>query len=216
MHLSEIQEGKLLTMVLENESEYKVEFRGIVTPINFSIFSPQLAEDIKVCKGSMVNVKFFDRDINYTFTCKIAGLRQGQNNIISCNATSVLKETPRRADIRINIRLKVKIYAYENAPDGFRAGQFICEAVSDDVSKNGARIFSDHNLDAPIGSLFVLELSVPRMADYLLPAKMVRSQDNAFVRVYNYDYGFVFLDSQDMQEKLILDVMQASISGILI
>ena len=213
MHLSEIQGGKLFTIVFEDESEIEAEYRGRVTHINFSVFSPEIAHDINIYKGSKITIRFFDQGINYSFTSEIEGLNRGQSNTINCKATSMLKETPRRLDTRIKISLKVKVYTYEGSSVGFRAGQFICEALSDDISRGGICLFSDHYLDSPPGSMFVLELSLPRISSYMLPAKMMRSQNNFYVRAYNYEYGFAFCESQDQQHKLILDVMQARMSA---
>ena len=210
MNLMEIRNGTILTITFEDGSEFQAEFDESISPINFYIISPEIVQNIEQHKGATVKFNFNAWNTNYTFTGKITGIRPGHNNIISCTATSFIKKLTLRADVRIQIRVKVKIYTYAESGASSHLGRFLCEATSEDISRGGIRIWLDQLLDMPPDNMFTLEISPFLSSSYVLPAKIVRCQQNTSTRIYNYDYGFVFPPHlKEQREKLILDIVQS-------
>ena len=211
MNLLEVREKTVLKVVFEGRAEIQAEFHDAITPINFSIFCPEIAQDIERYKGTAFTIKFFAWNSNQYFTGKIAGVKPGNNDIVSCIATSLIEELSNRANIRISVSVKVKVHTYVESAKN-HLGQLLCEGTSDDISKGGIRFWSDYYLDMPFNTMFTLELLPLPSSDYIFPAKMIRRQQNTSTRTYNYDYGFVFLPQfEEQKEKLILDIMQTGI-----
>lgn len=209
MYLPNLKEGTKFTVVFEDGKEYKAEYTGDIINVTFLIRGPEIAENIEQYKETDAKIRFFLRDENYEFTCKVIGLKRDKNDIVICKATSLFKEIVRRADTRINVNLKVKVYEYDESSRNLHMGQFVCEGMSEDISKGGIRLWSDYNLKMPTNSMFTLEIPMFRGLPYVFPARLVRSQRNTAIRAYDYDYGFVFeTNMKDQQEKLILDIMQ--------
>ena len=203
LNLWEIQEGTRLTIIFEGEKKYQAEYLGNVDHVNFNILSSEIANDIEQYKNATATVFFFGVDDNYTFTSQIVRVIPGKNDAISCKVISFFTKVPRRADTRVNINLKVKIY-----PNDKSDGSTYYEAMSSDISKGGIRLWSDHNLNAPMDSRFSLEVTGPLGSSYVFPAKLIRTQKNHATLSYEYDYGFTFSSEiNERYERLILDII---------
>ena len=221
MYLPEIQNGTKFTVIFEDGNELQAEYVGNINHSHYNIISPEISENIEQYKNAAVTIHFDMRDKKYVFTSQVVGLKSKQDSNVNLKVTSFFKEAPLRTSIRINISLKVTIFTLMGSIESPFPGQFLCEALSDDISKNGIRILSDFNLDAPLDSVFMLKISLPlgpsyvfpnKLApgsSYVFPAKLVRSLRSTFGQAYGYDYGFTFLSNeQSQQEKLILDLLQ--------
>ena len=210
MFLQNVKSGTKFTIVFEDKKRFQAEYLGDLVHVNFRVLSPEIAENIEQYKNAKVTVELFLHDLNYEFTGQILGLKQGMKDVVNCKAASLFKEVHRRVNTRINVNLKVKVYDYSDDPKKLHRGEFICEAVSEDLSKGGVRVWADYDLDAPLNTIFTLEISMPLGTSHILSAKLVRNQQNTASRAYNYDYGFIFLSQdKDRQEKLILDIVES-------
>lgn len=211
MYLPDIQSGTRLTVAFEDKSELTAEFLNQVDHIRFLIHSPNIAKNIDLYKGSSVSIKFFSRNVNYSFTSKITGLEPGKDDTVKCFATSLFEEISLRADFRINTSLRAKVFSSADNADnteGLSFGELICEAITADLSRTGVRLWSDSPINAPLQTVFVVELTLQRGNTCSLSAKIVRNQSNYSTRSYNFDYGFVFpADMHERAEKLILDII---------
>ena len=214
MYLPDIQSGTRLTITFEDKSELTANFLNSVDHIKFLIQNSDISENIDQYTGSSVSVKFFARDSNYTFTCKITGLETGKTDTIKCLATSLFKKISLRADFRINTSLKAKVFSYTDNEKGLQLGELICEARTADLSRTGVRLWSDTLINAPLQTMFVVELTLRHSNTCILTAKLVRSQSNHSIRSYNFDYGFVFpANMHERAEKLILDVITLKLNS---
>jgi len=215
--LPEIKKGTPLAVTLGDGREFTVEYMKNTDYENFSIRSSDIAADVELLKGATMDVKFSTKMTECSFSAKIMGLASkfASTDIVDCVVTSLLKETPRRSDARIDISLRVKVYSYVDDPERKFIGDFLCESVSDNVSRGGVRLFSDFKLEDLPDSMYTLAFSFPQGELFVLPARIVRNQRNTSNRSYSYDYGLIFDFDYlpEYREKLILNVLQAKITS---
>lgn len=212
----EVRFGTKITMFFENDIKIEVDFFDCISPVIFFISCEEIANNIDEFKGKEFTATFFAWKDKYTFTGKIAGVRPDTENIVSCTATSFIEIIALRADVRINVNLKVKIYSHAgSSPAEAAIGSFICEAISYNISKGGICLWFDENLSSPLNTTYCLEISPFLKSTYILPAKMVRRQMNTTTRIYVYDYGFAFSpEAKHQSEKLILDIMELGMNTL--
>lgn len=215
MRLLYIDKGTPLTIRLEGEEnlELYVEFIDNLDERIFYVYNQEIYNDIDkfLNKTALVTINF--RNDIYNFRCIIAGTdnKLMDKDIVVFELKSEFRLESRRSSVRTVARLRTKIFEYiENQSDSHR-GQYICDAQSEDVSRDGIRLFSDHELDAPKGTMFIIDFSAEPGFLFSIPAKLVRSQRNMASVVYAYDYGFVFDFSSmpELQEKLITGIFKA-------
>ena len=215
MYLTDLESGTNLSVVFEDESELRAQYIDRIDHVNFLIQSIDSDDNLNRYIGSSASISFFTRDLCYTFFCKITGFESGEINIINCTATSLFKEVPRRDGHRINTNLRTKVFSYKNSENGTQKKEFICEAVSVDLSRTGIRLWSDDPIDAPLQTTFLLEVAVPFSLPFTLSAVIVRNQNNTSTRSYSFDYGFVFPDNMyDRAEKLVFDIIKSRLHSV--
>jgi len=216
VYVHNISRGTHLTLTFENGFEYHAVFDGNIDHMSFYVICPEIQKDLERFIETTPQVKFLAGELFYTFTASIVGKSQRSDAIhdtMDFKITTPFKEEQRRTDFRIEIALKVKIHSYVDDFRKLYTGEWLCEAVSSDVSKHGIRIFADQSLDGPLGTLYTLEFSLRTGWIYLVPAKLVRNQRNMETRSYAFDYGFVFdfTNMPEKEEKLLLDILEAKI-----
>ena len=219
MYLANIVTGTNFDIILEDDTLLKGEYESNSDHLNFHIHCSELLNKIDTYVNSEVEIKFLVKDSLYGFKAEIlsrSGYTAWGRETVDLVIKTPIKELPRREDFRMNIKVKVKIHDFVDNKEMFYTGREICEAVSDDLSKNGARIWCDRHLDVPLNTMFTLEFTHPLKSTHLIPAKLVRSQQNTITRTYNYDYGFAFdfTKSADIQEQLVVDCFEAKLRGV--
>jgi len=186
--------------------------------MNFYMLCPEIVRNIETLTDSKVSVKFNGGKSDYTFTAQIMGKSARSDALHETSDFKILtafKELPRRESFRIEITLQVKIHHYEDDFRRLYTGDWICDAVSADVSKNGIRLWADHTLSEDLEAMYTLEFSLRTGWIYLIPARLSRHERNLVTRSYHYDYGFIFdfTNMPEKREKLFLDVMAAKLRG---
>lgn len=216
MYLQNINSGTAFKVTLEDGTEYQGEHDGNVDHLNFYLYCPDILKNLSTIATTTIAIEFIHRDVLYNFYGKVLGKSERpawNRETVDMVVKTPIKEIPRREDFRVTIGIQVRIYAFIDSPEKIFTGEQICEAVSDDISKSGTRIWSDRFLDVPINTLFTLEFSKPLRATYRVQAKLMRSQQNTATRTYNYDYGFAFdySRSPDQKDKLIMEALEAKL-----
>jgi hypothetical protein len=191
-------------------------FDGNIDHMQFYIICTAISGDYEKFENSEPKVEFIFGENSYNFTAKLLGItdkKDAINQSLEFRVITPFKEVPLRSNFRIQINLKVKIHEYVNDFKKRYSNGWICDAVSDDMSKNGIRLWADTTLSHEQGTLYTLEFSLQTGVVYMVPAKLMRNQPNLVTRSYNYDYGFVFdfTGMEDKQEKLILEILEYKI-----
>jgi hypothetical protein len=163
-------------------------------------------------------IYFIVGDVSYKFNAalvKISERKETIHDAMEFKCISPIKDTPLRKNFRLQIALKVRIHNYTEDYTKMNADGWVCDAVSDDMSKNGIRLFTDTAIDSPLGTIYTLEFSLKHGSIYMVPAKLVRNKPNTSTRSYNYDIGFNF-DFSGMNEKherLLMDILEHKIKN---
>ena len=218
MYLHNITRGTGFEITLEDGREFHGAYDGNIDHMNFYMLCPEIVRNIETLTDSKVSVKFNGGKSDYTFTAQIMGKSARSDALHETSDFKILtafKELPRRESFRIEITLQVKIHHYEDDFRRLYTGDWICDAVSADVSKNGIRLWADHTLSEDLEAMYTLEFSLRTGWIYLIPARLSRHERNLVTRSYHYDYGFIFdfTNMPEKREKLFLDVMAAKLRG---
>ena len=218
MYLSDIDTGAQLTITFEDGRELIGVFEGIIDHMNFYVHCPEIFRDIDEFINKNPTIKFFAGENFYTFTAEIMGKSERKNSMldtVDILIKTAFKEGAQRKEFRMNVNMKVKIHSYVDSAKTLFLGDWICDALAEDISKSGIRLWADYKLDVPQATLFTLEFSLARDKSYFIPASLMRSQPNTATRSYNYDYGFVFDFSQipEKQEQLLMDILVSKIKN---
>jgi hypothetical protein len=181
--------------------------------MSFIITCPDISRHIDEFKEKEPEAKFIIEDHTYHFKAKVLGITEKQDAIhesLDFKVVSPIKGIPLRSNFRIKLLLKVRIHEYVDDFKKLYSNGWICDAVSEDISKDGIRLWSDYALGERKGDIFTLEFSLKDKTMYMIPIILKRSGPNTATRSYKYDYGFLF-DFNNMpgrQEKLILDILE--------
>jgi|GEM_PF-843019 len=222
MYIHQVPRGTEFTFTFEDGTEdgntVQGMFDGNVDHMRFYIVCPDISRNFENFAQSKPNVTFVNGENLYRFDAKILGISDKMdaiNNSIEFEITSPIKAEALRQNYRIKIMLKVRIHKYTEDYKKRHADGLICEAVSDDMSKQGIRLFTDHDIPDPLGTIFTLEFSLKPGIVYMIPAKLVRNDQNTTTRTYLYDIGFSFDFSgvTDMHEKILLEIIEYKIKN---
>ncbi|MCL2198859.1 MAG: PilZ domain-containing protein [Defluviitaleaceae bacterium] len=217
MFIHQVPRGTTFTFEFDdNGLEIDGMFDGNIDHICFNIICLEISKDIEQYQGKDPLVSFILGDTSYSFKANLMKISENKDAIhdsIEFKAISPIKDEPLRKNFRVKIDLRVRIHEYVDDFKKHYTNGWMCDAISDDISKRGIRLFSDYRLDAPLDTPFTLEFSLMTGSIYLIPATLKRSQPNTVTRSYAYDYGFIF-DFKDMaekQENLILEILEYKI-----
>jgi len=217
MFLPEVRNGTTFNITLEDDTMLEAEYLGNVDHMNFCIRSMDIMKKIDDYVGKIFPIKFFASAGDFAFTAEVKGINTkiGRNDAVDLIIKSPFKEIPRRAEVRITMSVKVRVYHYIDDAKTMFIGETICEGMSDDLSRSGMRLWCDTELTKPLDSMYTLEFMIPHGSTFILPAKLKRNKSDAAVRAYNYEYGFLFDFSKlpDRKDKLVLDILQARMKG---
>ena len=216
MYIHQVQRGTKFKFTFDEDTVIEGVFDGNIDHMQFNIICPEISRNYDNFHESEPDVQFIAGENYYNFKAKLLRISEKKDAIhdsLEFRIITPFKEVPMRSNFRIQITLKVRIHEYSDDYKKMYSNGWICDAVSDDMSKNGIRLWADHFVDAPQGSMFTLEFSLKQGIIYMIPAKLMRNQPNTTTRSYNYDYGFVFDFNQmeDKQEKLLLDILEHKI-----
>ncbi|MCL1884222.1 MAG: PilZ domain-containing protein [Defluviitaleaceae bacterium] len=216
MYIHQVQRGTKFTFTFENGQEVEGVFDGNIDHLQYNIICQEISGQMDIFQESEPETQFQAGDSFYTFKSKLLGISEKKDAIhdsLEFKVITPFKETTQRSNFRIKIALRVRIHEYIDDFKKLYSDGWLFDAVSDDISKNGIRLFSDYATDAPQGTMFTLEFTLQSGVLYMIPAKLMRNQPNTATRSYNYDLGFTFDYSQmpDKQEKLILDILEYKI-----
>jgi len=216
MYLKEIVSGTEFEIVLNNGHTVIGTLDESIDHMNFYLHCPEILANIDKLAKTEATIKFAFKEKYYAFSAEI--LRKSSRSswnqeTLDMTLKSPIKESSSGEELRIKIGIKIKIYNYVDNRENFFVGNRLFEATSEDLSKGGVRIWSDWPIDDPVGTMFTLELSSPLRVTYLIPAKLVRNQQNTTTRTYNYDYLFAldFSHNPDQQDKMIVDALEAKL-----
>lgn len=213
MYIHQVPRNTPFTFTFDEETTIEGVFDGNIDHMMFNIMCTEISRNIDNFVGKEPDVEFIVGDMSYTFKANLLGIsekKEAINDSLEFRITAPIKEVPLRKTFRIKIALKVRLHEYVNDYKKVYSNGWLFDAVSDDVSKGGIRLWCDYPIDDPIGTMFTLEFSLKSGWIYMIPAKLMRNQPNTETRSYNYDYGFVFDFSAmpDKQEKLLLDILE--------
>jgi len=223
MFIQDIKRGVpiVITFTKEEDKEHKedkteilAEFDGSIDHKKFYIKSRDIAENISNYVDTEAEFKYFDNGIFYMFTGKFVGkssLAGTSDMIVDVVALTLLREVPRRNDIRISIRAKIKVHEFDGNRANAFLGSYIGDGITDNISKSGIRIWSNSELNQTEMPIYTLEIDIPFGDVYYIPAKLIYSQLNTIAVRYKFDYGLSldFTHLPNMQELLIKDVLEA-------
>jgi len=219
MFIQDIKRGVPIVITFaENEkviSEISAEFDGSIDHKRFYIKSKDIAENINNYIDVEAEFKYYDNGIFYVFTGKFAGkstLAGSSDMVVDVMALTLLKEIPRRNDIRMAISVKINIHEFVGNRANSFLGSYIGDGISDNISKSGIRIWSNYELIQSEMPMYTLEIKLPYGNGdlYYIPAKLIYNQRNMKTRTYMFDYGFSldFTHLPEVQERLIKDVLE--------
>ena len=193
-------------------------FDGNIDHMSFRILCMEISRNIDIYHDSKPEAKFIVGENSYHFKSQLLGISEKKDAIHDSLEFQILtpfKAVALRQNFRIQINLKVRIHEYVDDYKKLYTNGWLCDAVSDDVSKNGIRLWCDHVLPDSVDSMYTLEFSIKQSWIYMIPAKLMRAAPNTATRSYHYDYGFNFDFSAmpDKQEKLLLDILEHKIKN---
>jgi len=218
MYLSDISDGCKMNVILDANTNFEGEHDGIIDHLRFHLHCPQIWDDIDKYKNTDFVIECDIKGNHCSFTIAVLGRSERQSwsrPALDVRIKTPIKAAPRREAFRVEIKMKTKIHAYVDNNEEFFSGELLSEAVTEDISRGGVRIWSDYVFDAPMGAYFVLEFSQPLKGTYHLPAKIMRNKQNTATRAYSFDLGFAFDFSRDPEQmdKFIMDVVEAKLRG---
>lgn len=214
MFIHQIPRGTTFTFEFDEDGhEIEGMFDGNIDHISFNIICLEISAAIDKFKGKDPQVTFILGDTQYTFKANLMRISENKDAIhdsIEFKAISPIKDEPMRKNFRVKIDLRVRIHEYVDDYTKHYTNGWMCDAVAEDISKKGIRLFSDYRLDDPINTPFTLEFSLMTGSIYLIPATLKRAQPNTVTRSYAYDYGFLFdfKEMEEKQENLILEILE--------
>ena len=216
LYVHQLVRGTEFTAIFDDQTEIDAIFDGNIDHLKFHVICPEFLRNLDKYKETTPTIRILIGEVYYTFTAKILGKSERNEALLETLdfiAISPFKEEQRRNDFRIQIALKVKIHAYDDDYRKLYSGGWLCDSVSDDVSKNGIRLWADHTLPDELGTMYTLEFSLKTGWIYLVPAKLVRHGRNTATLSYKYDYGFIFdfTHMPDKKEKLLMDILEHKI-----
>ncbi|MCL1844777.1 MAG: PilZ domain-containing protein [Defluviitaleaceae bacterium] len=216
MYIHQVPSGTKFMFKFDESTSIEGTFDGNIDHLTYKIFCPEIARNVDYYIESEPETEFFHAGSFWNFKSLLVGVTSNrevvQQEAIEFKVISPIKETKQRVDFRIQIKMQVTLHTFIDDPSVLYANGWVCDAISDDISKSGIRIFSDYALTEPLGTVFTLGFTLKNNI-YMIPATLIRNSPNTTTRSYHYDQGFSFnfTDMEDRQEKLILDILEHKI-----
>ena len=181
MYIHQVPRGTEFTFTFDDETQIEGTFDGNIDHMQFNILCPQISKNIDIYKDKQPTVEFLSGETYYNFKAKILGVsarKEAIHDSLEMVVVTPFKEAQRREEFKINIALKVRIHDYNDDFKKLYSSGWVCDALSDNVSKNGIRLWADYALDATVGTMFTLEFSLRTGWIYMIPARLTRSKPN--------------------------------------
>ncbi|MCL1843467.1 MAG: PilZ domain-containing protein [Defluviitaleaceae bacterium] len=205
-----------MSLEFDDGSEMEVVFDGNKDHMQFYVINAELLTHVEQYIDMQPKVQFLANNVYYNFTAQVLGKSDRKGaflETVDMRVISPFKEAPQRQSFRISLNLKVRVHEYIDDFRKLYTNGWLLDAVSDDMSKNGIRLFTDHVIPPSQNNMYTLEFSLQGGSIYMVPARLKRNQANTATRSYNYDYGFIFDFSQmpEKQEQLLLEILEHKI-----
>ena len=218
MYVHNIPRGTKFKLFFDEFTEMDATYDGNVDHMQFNLFCPEISRNVEKYIELEPEVQFIIGEHSYSCTAKFLKVSEKKdivNETLIFRVVTPIKEKALRQNFRIQIKLKVQIHKYtDDYKQKYSAG-WICDTVSDDMSKNGIRLWGDYYIEDPLDTKFTLEFSLQSGSVYMIPAVLKRNAQNTETRSYNYDYGFVFdfAKMPEKQEGLLLEILEYKIKN---
>ena len=218
MYLHDISHGTTFNVIFDDGRKITGEFAGRIDHINFYFNLSNDFEQVDASIGELVKIECKLKEDYCSFTAEILAKNirnPGAKHIFSMVIKSPIKIVPRRESHRIDLKMTVKVHSFTSDRKLLFTQDILCESVTEDISKGGARIWTDYDLSSFSEGLFILEFSQPLRGSYYIPSKLVRSNPNSATLVYDYDLGFAFdfSDGNESQDRFIVDVVETKLKS---
>ena len=219
MRLNYIESRNPIAIYTEENRDVEIQAKFIdnLDDAVFYIYNQEMYENINSLIDKIITVIIIINDKPYKAEARVlgeGGKKRSYDNTIMLEIVSGFKQETRRTSVRYDIRVKTKIYEYSESQNNSYKGDFICDAVSEDVSRGGMRLTSNHKLRIPKETLVVLDFSIkPKSTSpmYSIPSKIMRSYRN--ISSYEYSFQFDFIKMPEIQENLLSDIFDFKLSG---
>ena len=201
--------------------EIQAKYINSLSDSVFYIYSQEMQENIDRFIDEIVTLVVIVQDKSYKAEVRVlgeGGKKRAYNNTVMLEIMSEFKQETRRSSVRYDIRIKTKIYEYSESQFNSYKGAFICDAISEDISRGGMRLSLGHKLHMPKETMVVLDFSIrPKSLSsmYSIPSKMMRSHKNASSYEYSFQFDFIKMaEMPEIQERLISDIFNFKLSGV--
>jgi len=199
MYVKDIIRDVDIYVMLDSGESIKTRYINMVDHIRFSVKSSELAQLAPELKGHTLMLHFFQEAADHELS---AVLTDWIDDEVIFRALAEIKKYPVRENIRITHTLKVSVW------DG---AQYLGDGLSNDLSKSGMGMWSDHELEH--GKFYTLGFLLK--TDCRIRAKLVRKQLNTTTKTFKYEYGFVFvIDDEKEQEALVFGILDVKIRSM--
>jgi len=207
-----LEKGTPVLIGLESGFEIEAKFVSTSGETRFYIISDEILDDIENLTGRHVSVTVFHMDNYYKAECEILGegMRKGIHETVKLELVSAFEKKARRNSARVDMEINAAICSYNEKLKFSRNYTFAYEALSEDISRDGACLNSRYDLDAPQGTMFMVEF---KLSDFLfiIPAKLMRRQQTG-ISSYRYGFLFDFSDVPELQDKLIVEIFKVKLN----
>ena len=217
LHHLESRNPVVIYMGENRDIEIQAKYIDHLNDTMFYIYDQKIHDNIDSFIGKTAVIAVIIHDKLYTAEVRIigkGGKRRAHSNTVMLETLSAFIQKTRRASVRYAIRTKIKIYQYRETQGDSYKGDFICDAVSEDISGGGMRLVLSHTLRAPGETLVVLDFSIiPNILFpmYSIPSKIMRS--HKVVSSYEYGFQFDFTKIPEMHERLLSSIINFKLSG---
>ena len=213
MYIHQVPRGTELKFIFDDGREIVGVFDGNIDHMQFYVICLEISREIGMYEETQPKVEFVANDKTYSFEAKLLGISEKKDAIhdsLEFRVVTPFKEVKYNKVFKISIGMKVRLHEYIDDYKKMYSDGWICDAVSDSISKKSIRLWGDYAIDDPIGTTFTLEFSLKHGFFYMIPAVLVGNQINTSTRTYLYDYYFDFDFSQmpDREDKLIMEILE--------
>lgn len=194
MFVKDIERNVGMTLTLESGTELRVRYIDMVDHVRFSVESSELTQIAGDLYGKELKMRFFQNAEDHELRAIITEWNKDEGRV-ELKALAEIKRFPLRQSVRITHTLKVGIW---------HDGDYICDGLSNDLSRDGMGLRSDHELEK--GEIYVLSFALN--TSFRIRAHLVRKHLNTSTKSYKYEYGFVFgIDNPKQQDALLFGIL---------
>ena len=216
LNLIESRNPIAICMGENRDMEIQAKYVDNLNDTVFYIHNQEVHESLDDFVDKTVTITVIVQDKLYKAEAKVlgeGGRKRGYFNTVMLEVVSVFKEETRRSSVRYDIRVKTKLYEYSESEGASYKGDFICDAVSEDISRGGMRLSLNHKLYISKETMVVLDFTLKSgstSSEYSIPSKIMRGYRS--ISSYEYSFQFDFVKMPEIQEKLLSDIFNLKLS----